>query len=75
MGLDRGLCTKREMGIVQIFVTVGKDRSTMKTKVGLEREKARKDHVEGMLRPAIVNLMRRAEAGRDLGPKGSDPEA
>ena len=70
--LSRARVTRREMSLMTVFVSVGKDRSAMKTKVSAERKKARNEGIEASLRKAIQCLMAKAEEGRDLGPAGSD---
>ena len=69
-----GVITRREIAIIQILVSSGKDKAGMKRKIGLQRAQAKGESIEGKLSAVVVAYMRRAESGRELGPKGSDPE-
>ena len=72
--LERGLLTMHEIAFVQIFITSGGNRTACKQKVNLQLAKAKNDKVDTLIHSTVRTLVSRAEAGRDLGPKASDPD-
>ena len=64
--LERAKVTRREMQILSWMIQLQKDRSGLKTKLAKERTKAKNEKIEMLLHPCLLNLMTRAEAGRDI---------